>query len=138
LPAGRGFFFAFGHDASEPGPACYEGWSPEFIAEKGAEKTGVEAKSRHRAGVLQQRGHFDLGANPAPAKIKDLREQALGQHPGNIPFLVFMDVNLPLSRGIAPLDVSADLKRSHSRRSGMSHRAPELASVHTSTRAANR
>ena len=34
--------------------------------------------------------------------------------------------------------VSADLKRSHFRRSGVSHLALELTSVHTSTRAANR
>jgi len=34
--------------------------------------------------------------------------------------------------------VSADLKRSHSRRYGMSHVAAEVASGHTSTRAANR
>jgi hypothetical protein len=34
--------------------------------------------------------------------------------------------------------VSAGLKRSHSRRSGVSHPALELASVHTSTWAANR
>ena len=33
-----------------------------------------------------------------------VNEQALGQNPGNIPFLVFVDVNLPLTPGIAPLD----------------------------------
>ncbi len=78
--------------------------NPEFIAEKGAERIGVEAKSRHRAGVLHQRGRFDAEADPAPAKIKDLYEQALGQNPGGMPFLVFVDVNLPLSPGTAPMD----------------------------------
>jgi hypothetical protein len=78
--------------------------NPEFIAGKGTDVIGVEAKSRHRAGVLHQPGTLDSEAKPAPAKIKDLYEQALGQNPGGIPFLVFVDVNLPLSPGTAPLD----------------------------------
>ena len=78
--------------------------NPEFIAEKGAERIAVEAKSRHRAGVLHQPGHFDTEAKAAPAKIKDLYEQALGQCPGGMPFLVFVDVNLPLSPRTATMD----------------------------------
>jgi len=68
--------------------------NPEFIASKGSEKIAVEAKSRHRAGVLHERGAF---ADDAPAEIKRLYESALGQNPGGMPFVVFVDVNLPLT-----------------------------------------
>jgi hypothetical protein len=80
--------------------------NPEFIAEKSAERIAVEAKSRHREGVLHQRGDYDAEKNPAPAKIKDLYEQALGQDPGTVPFLVFVDVNLPLSPEVPPMEKS--------------------------------
>jgi hypothetical protein len=68
--------------------------NPEFIASKGSEKIAVEAKSRHRAGVLHERGAF---VDDAPAEIKRLYENAVGQSPGGMPFVVFIDVNLPLS-----------------------------------------
>lgn len=68
--------------------------NPEFIASKGSEKIAVEAKSRHRAGALHERGAF---ADEAPAEIKRLYENAVGQNPGGMPFVVFIDVNLPLS-----------------------------------------
>lgn len=68
--------------------------NPEFIASKGSEKIAVEAKSRHRAGVLHERG---ASADDAPAEIRRLYESALGQNPGGMPFVVFIDVNLPLS-----------------------------------------
>ena len=69
--------------------------NPEFVAEKEGERIAVEAKSRHRPGVLHVPGHFDDEKEPAPAKIKELYEQAPGQSPGGMPFLVFVDVNLP-------------------------------------------
>ncbi len=68
--------------------------NPEFIASKGTERIAVEAKSRRRRGALHERGEF---AADAPAEIKRLYESALGQNPGGIPFLVFIDVNLPLT-----------------------------------------
>ena len=68
--------------------------NPEFIASKGSEQIAVEAKSRHRAGVLHEQGAF---ADDAPAEIKRLYESALGQNPGGMPFVVFIDVNLPLT-----------------------------------------
>ncbi len=69
--------------------------NPEFIAEKGAERIAVEAKSRHRRGVLEERGV--MNENPAPAKIKELYENALQQNRGGMPFIVFVDVNLALT-----------------------------------------
>ena len=68
--------------------------NPEFFAKKDGERLGVEAKSRHRAGVLNRRGQFD---KEAPAEIKRLYEDAAGQNPGDCPFLIFIDVNLPLT-----------------------------------------
>jgi hypothetical protein len=68
--------------------------NPEFIAIKATEKIAVEAKSRHRAGVLHERGEF---TDDAPAEIKRLYESALGQNSGTMPFVVFLDVNLPLT-----------------------------------------
>jgi hypothetical protein len=71
--------------------------NPEFFGEKDGERVGVEAKSRHRAGVLNRRGQFD---EDAPAEIKRLYEDAAGQNPGDCPFLIFIDVNLPLTPGV--------------------------------------
>jgi hypothetical protein len=75
--------------------------NPEFIAEKGPERIAVEAKSRHRTGVLNERGALRENAR---AEIRRLYESAAGQNPGNVPFLIFIDVNLPLTPDIAPLE----------------------------------
>jgi hypothetical protein len=76
--------------------------NPEFIARKGAERIAVEAKSRHRLGVLEERGI--MREEPAPAKIKEHYENALQQNPGDMPFMVFIDVNLALTPGIPPME----------------------------------
>jgi len=75
--------------------------NPEFIAEKDGERIAVEAKSRHRAGVLNERGAF---REDARAEIRRLYESAAGQNPGNLPFLIFIDVNLPLTPEVPPLE----------------------------------
>jgi hypothetical protein len=76
--------------------------NPEFIAERGREKIAVEAKSRHRPGVLEERGV--MTDDPTPAKIKEHYENALQQNPGGVPFLVFIDVNLALTPSIPPME----------------------------------
>jgi hypothetical protein len=76
--------------------------NPEFIAERGAERIAVEAKSRHRPGVLEERGV--MTENPTPAKIKEHYENALQQNPGGIAFLVFIDVNLAFTPSIPPME----------------------------------
>jgi hypothetical protein len=68
--------------------------NPEFFARKDGERIGVEVKSRHRDGVLNRRGEFDA---EAPAEIKRLYEDAAGQNPSDCPFLIFIDVNFPLT-----------------------------------------
>ena len=73
--------------------------NPEFVARSDAERIAVEAKSRHRAGVLHERGEF---REDASAKIRELYDSAAGQNPGDCPFLIFIDVNFPLSPGVEP------------------------------------
>jgi hypothetical protein len=77
--------------------------TPEFVAYKGEEQIAVEAKSRHRPGVLQHPGKAQEEGQLAPANIKHHYEEALQQNPGNIPFLVFIDVNAPLTPDTPPL-----------------------------------
>jgi len=68
----------------------------EFIAihKVSGESVAVETKSRHRPGVLNQDG-------PAPdhtslrADAFRLFKQALEQNPGDKPFAIFIDINLP-------------------------------------------
>jgi hypothetical protein len=75
--------------------------NPEFIATKDGERIAVEAKSRHRVGVLNERGAF---REDAPAEIRRLYESAARQNLGDVPFLIFIDVNLPLTPGVPPLE----------------------------------
>jgi hypothetical protein len=75
--------------------------NPEFIAQKESERIAVEAKSRHRAGVLNERGAF---REDAAAEIRRLYDDAAGQNPGDCPFLIFIDVNLPLTPDVPPLE----------------------------------
>lgn len=77
--------------------------NPEFIAEKAAERIAVEAKSRHREGVLEERAVGGRDPIAVPAKIREHYEEALQQNPGGIPFLVFIDVNLPYTPAVPGL-----------------------------------
>lgn len=56
------------------------------------ERIAVEAKSRHRAGVLHTEGQ---AAPPESADLSRLFKSAFEQAPGDAPFAVFIDVNLP-------------------------------------------
>jgi hypothetical protein len=68
----------------------------EFIArhsEKGI-TVAVEAKSKHRPGVL----HFKGAASESDllkGDIRSLLEKAATQNPGDIPFMIFVDLNAP-------------------------------------------
>jgi hypothetical protein len=75
--------------------------NPEFVATKDGERIAVEAKSRHRSGVLNERGAYRGNAAP---QIRRLYEQAAGQNPRDCPFLIFIDVNLPLTPNVPPLE----------------------------------
>jgi hypothetical protein len=58
------------------------------------EVIAVETKSRHRPGMLNREGGFP-DASKLRADVQSLLNQSLEQSPGDRPFAVFIDVNLP-------------------------------------------
>lgn len=72
------------------------GKHPEFIAvhETTKHRIGVEAKSRHRTGVLHEPGDFDP-ARAGLADVERLFDDALKQGDESLPFAIFIDVNVP-------------------------------------------
>ncbi len=72
----------------------------EFIA---AHKTqpiqiGVEAKSRRRPGSVHEQGSFSQSEDARG--LENLIRQAKKQRPSGMPFLIFVDLNLPSSIGL--------------------------------------
>lgn len=69
----------------------------EFVARHkvSGEAIAVEAKSRVRKGALHQKGPPLDRDNTLPADVGNLFEKALGQNPGDKPFAIFIDANLP-------------------------------------------
>ncbi len=59
----------------------------------------VEAKSRHRPGVLGFRGEVDE-ARAIRGDVEDLVDRALKQNPGDLPFMIFVDLNCPPVAGV--------------------------------------
>lgn len=77
----------------------------EFIAthKQTKEKVAVEAKSRHRPGVLETSGVMpDL--NTVKTGVERVYNRALEQQPEGIPFLVFIDLNLSLTPELPPFE----------------------------------
>ncbi|MCX6599963.1 MAG: hypothetical protein NT025_00145 [bacterium] len=72
----------------------------EFLARHrdSGECIAVEAKSRHRSGVIHHPGTFELPHN-LYSDLDRLFRDALCQSPGGLPYLIFVDVNLPLTPG---------------------------------------
>lgn len=74
----------------------------EFIAthRETSSRIAVEAKSRHRDGVLNRPGHFEptRDADWIHKRLKEARKQ----RPPDTPFVLFVDVNLPLSPETPP------------------------------------
>lgn len=77
----------------------------EFIATHKASgiKVGVEAKSRRRPGVLHELGLFDP-AKDIKGDVRSLFQKAKKQKPQGLPFLIFLDLNLPPSKQAAFLE----------------------------------
>jgi hypothetical protein len=69
---------------------------PEFFArnKRSGEEAAVETKSRRRPGALHQAGDLPPEGE-LRADVDRLYRDALRQDPGNIPFAIFLDVNLP-------------------------------------------
>jgi len=68
----------------------------EFIATQKSTKIkyGVEAKSRRRSGVIHQAGEFDYDED-YKGDVKNLLKKAITQQPKDLPYLIFIDLNLP-------------------------------------------
>jgi hypothetical protein len=59
----------------------------------------VEAKSRHRAGAVHEPGPVQSD-RITRGDIASLIDQAFEQNPGGIPFIIFVDLNVPRGRGV--------------------------------------
>ncbi|NIQ79078.1 MAG: addiction module toxin, HicA family [Anaerolineae bacterium] len=72
---------------------------PEFIAEhpRTGNRIAVEAKSRHRPGVLHTAGSRDP-QEPTARELIFLFEHALPQCPDHLPAAIFIDLNVPPPR----------------------------------------
>ncbi len=58
----------------------------------------VEAKSRHRPGALDFPGQFDA-VKAVRGDVEDKVNEALEQNPGDCPFMMFVDLNVPHDPG---------------------------------------
>ncbi|MDO8478387.1 MAG: hypothetical protein Q7W02_19760 [Candidatus Rokubacteria bacterium] len=78
---------------------------PEFIAEDPITATsfGVEAKSRHREGVLHRPGQLDP-KKAARADVDRLITEALAKDRRGLPYVVMIDVNAPIEPGKTSLE----------------------------------
>lgn len=76
----------------------------EFIAlhRKSGIEVGVEAKSRRRKGVLHESGEFDKNG-VLRGDVWSLYRKARSQKPADLPYIIFIDLNLPPTPDI-PLD----------------------------------
>ncbi len=68
----------------------------EFIAvhRETKQRVAVEAKSRKRSGVLNAPGERQSAENIKVGVSKQI-DEAIGQSPGNMPFVIFVDINMP-------------------------------------------
>jgi hypothetical protein len=73
---------------------------PEFVArDRHSElEVAVEVKSKHRAGVINQPGEFDEAT--VRANVSRQLNEAVGQNPGEKPFIIFIDINVPPTAGL--------------------------------------
>ena len=76
----------------------------EFIAMHRSRgiQIGVEAKSRRRAGAVNEPGEFSYTEDARG--LENLVRQAKKQGPEGLPFLIFVDLNLPASPGLRTED----------------------------------
>lgn len=78
----------------------------EFIATNPGtgEEIAVEVKSKEREGVLHKEGEFNK-EKEFRSSVAKLYRHALKQKPHGKPFIIFIDMNLPLSPGANPNDI---------------------------------
>lgn len=75
----------------------------EFIAthKETSQKIGIEAKSKRRKGVLHEEGSFDESTD-FKGNIQYLFRNARTQKPEDLPFIIFIDLNLPTTPNTEP------------------------------------
>lgn len=73
----------------------------EFIAKNkdSGEEIGVEAKSRRRRGVIHEPGQSDEAAL-VKGDVARLFREACAQRPDNMPYLIFLDLNVMPTAGV--------------------------------------
>ena len=73
----------------------------EFIAKNkdSGKAIGVEAKSRRRKGVIHEQGQSDEAAL-AKGDVERLFREACAQRPDNMPYLIFLDLNVMPTPGV--------------------------------------
>lgn len=78
----------------------------EFIAThpETKEEIAIEVKSKERSGVLHKEGEFNK-EKEFRSSVSKLYRHALKQKPLGKPFIIFIDMNLPLSPGAHPNDI---------------------------------
>lgn len=72
---------------------------PEFFALRGDLRIAVEAKSRHRPGIIHTPGER-VDADATRGDVRRLYNRALAKAVGEVPFMIFIDVNAPPSPGV--------------------------------------
>ncbi|MHB1407442.1 MAG: SEC-C domain-containing protein [Desulfitobacteriaceae bacterium] len=97
IMARSGFDITFLDDIKKSVKHC------EFIAyhRKSGIEVGVEAKSRRRKGILHESGEFDINGE-IRGDIWNLYNKARSQKPDGLPYLIFIDLNLPPTPQIPP------------------------------------
>ncbi|MFA6081208.1 MAG: SEC-C domain-containing protein [Patescibacteria group bacterium] len=78
----------------------------EFIATNPStkEEVNIEVKSKEREGVLHKEGEFNK-EREFRSSVSKLYRHALKQRQLDKPFIIFIDMNLPISSGVHPKDV---------------------------------
>lgn len=77
----------------------------EFIAKhkQNGQEIGVEAKSKVRAGILNEQGEAEVDKE-LRANVQSLFRKARTQKPDGLPYLIFIDINLPSTSGVPLTD----------------------------------
>lgn len=68
------------------------------------EEIAIEVKSKEREGVLHTKGNFNEEIE-IKSSVSKLYRDAIKQKPKGKPFIVFVDMNLPLSPGVDPKEI---------------------------------
>lgn len=104
------------------------GKHPEFIAthKESGNRVAVEAKSRHRPGVIHFDGELDL-KKAMLGDVESLFEGALQKETNGLPYIIFIDVNAPIDINVKTVETQwfSDIKEMMDNRGGNTPKNPE-------------